>query len=188
MRWFTSSLRRFREDQSGTLIAEAVIVLPMMLWAYLAMFVYWDAYRSINSAQKAAYTISDLISREMNTVPLTPAYITGMRDLMQYLIDDTQAVSIRVSSVTYSKTRTQLEVDWSISPDGALSALTTNTLATVQSRIPAMSDGDHAIIVETQVQYHPAFEVGLGDQVLEQFIVTRPRFNPKICMTGFSCT
>ena len=52
MRWFTSSLRRFREDQSGTLIAEAVIVLPMMLWAYLAMFVYWDAYRSINSAKK----------------------------------------------------------------------------------------------------------------------------------------
>lgn len=188
MRWFTSSLRRFREDQSGTLIAEAVIVLPMMLWAYLAMFVYWDAYRSINAAQKAAYTISDLISREMNNVPLTPAYITGMRNLMQYLVDDTQAVSIRVSSVTYSKARTQLEVDWSISPNGALPELTTNTLGTVESRIPTMADGDHAIIVETQVQYQPAFEVGLSDQVLEQFIVTRPRFTPKICMTGFSCT
>ena len=37
--------------------------------AYLALFVYWDAFRSVNTTQKAAYTISDMISREMAPLP-----------------------------------------------------------------------------------------------------------------------
>ena len=187
MRAFTSQLRRFRDDQSGALIAEAILVLPIMLWAYLALFVYWDVYRSINVSQKAAYTISDLISREMNATPLTPSYVTGMRDLMQYLINNKQTVTLRVTSISYSAQNKRFEVDWSVSPDGAIPKLTTNGLASVANQIPAMSDGDHAIIVETKVHYSPAFNVGLSDKVLEQFVVTRPRFAPKICMTGFEC-
>ena len=44
------------------------------------------------------------------------------------------------------------------------------------------------VIVETEVDYHPAFNVGVNDQVLKQFIVTRPRFVPKLCMTGVTCS
>jgi len=52
---FISRLRRFlRQDESGTLMAEAVLVLPFMLWSYLALFVYWDSYRAVNTVQKAA--------------------------------------------------------------------------------------------------------------------------------------
>ncbi len=43
-------LRRFlRQDESGALMAEAVLVLPFMLWSYLALFVYWDSYRAVNT-------------------------------------------------------------------------------------------------------------------------------------------
>jgi Flp pilus assembly protein TadG len=188
MRKLSHLLRRFRRDQRGVLMAEGLITLPLLLWAYLALFVYWDAYRAINSAQKAAYTLSDMISREMNTTPMTPSYITGMRNLMQYLIGNSQVVSLRVTSVTYSSARGRFEVDWSVSPSSALAALTTGTLAAVKDRIPMMADGDHAIIVETKVPYQPAFDVGLSDTVLEQFVVTRPRFAPKLCMSGFSCS
>lgn len=79
-------LRRFlRQDESGTLMAEAVLVLPFMLWSYLALFVYWDSYRAVNTVQKAAYTVSDMISREI--VSITEAYIVGMDAMMEYLID-----------------------------------------------------------------------------------------------------
>ena len=30
---------RFRREEAGTLMAEAVLVLPFMLWSYLALFV-----------------------------------------------------------------------------------------------------------------------------------------------------
>ena len=36
-------LRDFGRDEKGTIMAETVIVLPLLLWAYLALFVYWDA-------------------------------------------------------------------------------------------------------------------------------------------------
>lgn len=186
MKSLRNLLRRFGRDESGVLMAEAIIVLPFMLWSYLALFVYWDAYRSVNTAQKAAYTISDMISREMVTLPVN--YITGMRDLMRYLIDSDQTVRIRVSSVTWSDDNARFEVDWSRSPDNVMPPLTTSTIANLAYRIPAMADGDRVMIVETEVSYHPAFNVGMNDEVLKQFVVTRPRFIPKICMTGVTCS
>lgn len=181
-------IQRFLRDQSGAVIAEAVIVLPLMLWAYLALFVYWDAFRSVNTSQKAAYTISDMISREMNTAPLPTTYVPGMRDLMAYLVDDDQTVKIRVSSITWSGTNKRIEVDWSRSPNNAFPQLTTATVQALAPKIPQIADGDHVMLVETEVSYHPAFDVGLSDEVLKQFIVTRPRFVQKICMTGVTCT
>lgn len=229
MRSLPTLLRRFCRDEKGSLVAEAVIVLPLLIWVYLALFVYWDAYRSINTSQKAAYTISDMISREMNTAPLTPAYITGMRSLMKYLIDKDQTVKLRVSSVTWSQARNRYEVDWSVSPDGAFPLLTTTNVVGVKSKIPTLADGDHVIVVETAVTYHPLangfgwvanlnsfnwsyqdyvgkrtdgserFQRGANiaapqisqqvtDMDLKQFIVTRPRFAPKLCMQGFTCS
>lgn len=186
MRSLLAQFRRFGRDESGVLMAEAVIVLPFMLWAYLALFVYWDGYRSINTAQKAAYTISDMISREMVTLPAN--YPTGMRDLMRYLLDNDQSVRIRVSSVTWSQVNMRFEVDWSRSPDSAMPQLTTASIQALAQRIPDMADGDRVVLVETEVSYHPAFNVGMTDEVLKQFIVTRPRFIPKLCLTGVVCS
>lgn len=188
-------MRRFGRNEDGSIVAEAVIVLPMMLWAYLALFVYWDAYRSVNAAQKAAYTISDMVSREKITLPVT--YFTGLRNTMRYLIDRDQTVKIRVTSIGCASADTlrlcsfdkgQFSVDWSRSPDNAMAQLTTATLQAMKSKIPNMADGDRVVLVETRVYYEPAFNVGLTDEVLSQFIVTRPRFVPKTCLTGVVCS
>ena len=181
-------IRRFAQDEQGTIIAEAVIVLPMMLWAYLALFVYWDAYRSVNAAQKAAYTIADVISREKATTGLPATYITGLRNTMRYLIDRDQVVKIRVTSISWSALDNQFKVEWSRSPDNAMVQLTTTSLQAMKSRIPNMADGDSVVLVETEVYYTPAFNVGLTDEVLKQFIITRPRVLPKICLVGVPCT
>lgn len=186
MQGFSGLLRRFKRDEAGTLMAEAVLVLPFMLWSYLALFVYWDSYRAINVVQKAAYTISDMISREM--VPVTDAYITGMDSVMEYLIDQDQDAKIRVTSVTWSSVNKRFEVKWSRSPHNGMPALTTSSLQALSGRIPMMSDGDHVVLVEVQVNYEPAFNVGFGDNMLTQFVVTRPRFVPKVCLTGVVCS
>jgi Flp pilus assembly protein TadG len=186
MRAPLAALRRFCRDESGTLLAEAVIVLPLMLWAYMALFVYWDAYRSVNTVQKAAYTVSDMVSREM--VTLNDKYVPGMRNLMRYLIGTDQNIKVRVTSVTWSDANNRFEVDWSRSPDYALPELTTVTIADVAHRIPEMADGDRVMLVEAEVAYHPSFNVGLTDTTLRQFIVTRPRFVPKICLVNVVCS
>ena len=180
-------LRRFFRDESATIMAEAVLVLPFMLWSYLGLFVYWDSFRVMNKVQKASYTISDMISREMVTV--NDAYITGMDTLMESLIDRDQNVSLRVSSVTWSQMRERFEIHWSRSTDAiAMPALTTTTLQLLKDSIPNMSDGDYVVIVETRVGYEPAFDVGMDTQTLSQFIVTRPRFVPKVCLAGVTCS
>ena len=182
---FASLVARFLRDQKGAVIAEAVIVLPVMLWAYLALFVYWDAFRSMNTVQKAAYTISDMVSREM--VGITTAYVNGLDNMLEYLVDNSQTVSLRVTSVTWSVANNRFEVHWSRSPDNAKPVLTTGTLQNYSGQIPNMTAGDYVVIVEVWANYAPSFEVGMEDMVFNQFIVTRPRFLPCIPMDAVAC-
>lgn len=185
--------RDFARDERGTVMVEALIVLPILIWSYLALFVYWESYRAVNTMQKAAYTISDMISRE--NVAISNDYIPGMRDVMEYLNNGRTDVKLRVSSVTYSEADDEFQVHWSRSPDHAMPELTTEDLRQFVvcddpldlrfCLIPDMADGDYVVIVEANTVYRPAFDVsGLGETVLSQFIVTRPRFLPRICLPG----
>lgn len=184
-----SVLQKFARDETGTVMAETVIVLPMLLWSYLALFVYWDSFRSMNMVQKASYTISDIISREMVTLPTT--YFDGMRNVMEMLIDRDQDIKMRVTSITYKQSTGKFEVLWSYSPGAvgvAMPALTTTTLQDVKAKIPAMSDADYATIVETEMPYIPAFNIGMDAMTMKQFIITRPRFVAPTCLVGRVCT
>ncbi len=187
MRSLSSLLRRFGREEGGTVMAEAVLVLPFMLWSYLALFVYWDSFRSLNTVQKAAYTVSDMISREM--VSITPAYINGLDRMMEYLIDQDQDVKLRVSSVYQSDTEGRIKIHWSVAANGAMAPLTTASLQNIKDRIPKMSDGDFVIVVEAEASYTPAFDVGMKRTSLSQFIVTRPRFVTCVLMStaGTTC-
>lgn len=180
------SLKTFMRDETGTVMAETVIVLPILLWAFLALFVYWDSFRSLNTSQKAAYTISDIISREMSERPTT--YFDGLRNVMDRLVDGDQDAKIRVTSITYKQTNLRFEVLWSYSPRGDMTAWDTGTLQSVKDRIPNMSDADYATIVETEVTYTPIFNIGMNATTMKNFIITRPRFVSPTCLTGRVCT
>lgn len=177
---------RFGRDETGVLMAEAVLVLPFMLWSYLALFVYWDAYRAINTVQKAAYTLSDVLSREQTTI--NENYISGLDKMLEYLIDQDQDAKLRVSSVTWSDINNRYEVKWSRSPANALPQLTTASIAAMADKLPNMYNGDYVTLVEIEVNYKPSFNVGLTNQTIRQFVVTRPRFQSAICLTGIVCT
>jgi Flp pilus assembly protein TadG len=186
MSFATRLLQRFGREEAGTLMAEAVLVLPFMLWSYLALFVYWDSYRAINTVQKAAYTVSDMISRERSAV--TEAYLTGMDSIIEHMIDQDQDARIRITEISWSQLNNRYEVFWSRSPHNAMPQLTTASVAALANRLPAMADGDHLVLLEVEVNYKPSFNVGIDPQTLKQFIVTRPRFLPRICLVGVACT
>ncbi len=180
-----SHLRRFLRDEQATVIAEAVIVLPLFLWAFIALFVYWDAFRSMNTVQKAAYTVSDMISREQTGI--SSAYITGMGRVFDYLIDESQTTRMRVTSVTRSAANNRFEVHWSRTAGTGMSPLTTTTLQNYAYEIPTMAPGDYVVIVEVKVDYVPGFNIGMPNQTFRQFIVTRPRFLPCIPLDTIAC-
>lgn len=192
---FTHKISDFLRDERGNVLAEAVIILPAVIWSYLAFFVFWDAYKTTNVAQKAAYTAADLISREQVTLPTT--YVPGMLNLVRYLVNDQISTKIRVTSILFSEglvvnlgvedADDKTMVQWSISPNDAMTPYTDATLLAVLDKIPAMSDGDSVILVETSQDFNPIFDVGMDSRQVTNFVVTRPRFLPKICMTGITC-
>ena len=184
----TSRLRRFCLTEDGTVVVEAVLVLPTLLWVTLAMFVYWDSYRSVNIIQKATYTISDTLSREDREDPIDGAYIDGLREVMDYLLDDEQHAKIRVSSITWKAADDDYSVLWSYSPDEEIPALAVGLLAdqTYQDQVPTLADGDTVIVVEAMVDFSPTFDVGMNDLVIDEFIATRHRAG-RLCFEGFAC-
>lgn len=184
----TGLLRRFGQREDGTVIAEGVVFLPLLIWAFIGLFVYWDAFREMNTVQKAGYTLSDVLSRQKTGVDNT--YITGMKKLFDYLVSsDGSDTTLRVTSVTRNISTDKYEVHWSRTTNGtAMPVLTTTTLQEHLNKIPTMSYADYAIIVEVQAPYAPIFNVGLPDQVFSEFIVTRPRFLPCVAMNNTPCS
>ncbi|NBZ89980.1 TadE/TadG family type IV pilus assembly protein [Stagnihabitans tardus] len=180
------ALTRFAAREDGSVVAEGVIVLPLLIWAFIGLFVYWDAFREMNTVQKAGYTLSDVLSRQQTGV--TNAYVVGMQDLFDYLVGDDSENSIRVTSVTRNGTNDKFEVHWSRTTNSErMPALTTTKLQDYIAQIPSMADNDYAVIVEVNVPYTPAFDVGLGDRVFTEFIVTRPRFLHCVPMDNVPC-
>lgn len=186
VRTLSQSVRRFLRGEDGTIIAETVIVLPMLLWAYIGLFVYWDCFRSLNTVQKATYTVSDMLSRAQTGI--TSSYIDGLEQVVEYLIDHDQNATMRVTSISWNTVNNRFEVHWSRSTDQTgLPPLTTVTLQNFTSQIPTMTAGDYVVIVEVKVPYVPSFNVGMTAQTFNEFIVTRPRFLPCIPLDNISC-
>jgi hypothetical protein len=93
----------FVRCERGTVMVETVIVAPLLFWTVMAMFSYWDIYRSVNVIQKATYTVSDVISRQRQNDGITSAEFLGFRKLMNYLIDQDQQVEMRVTSLSFEE-------------------------------------------------------------------------------------
>ena len=70
MRKLKQRFGTFLRDEDGLILAEGLLMLPLVIWALVAMFIYWDVFRTINITQKAAYGVADLLSRQKVEIPL----------------------------------------------------------------------------------------------------------------------
>lgn len=170
-------LRFFLEDVRGSMAAEAMIILPLLIWWYVASFQFFDAFREKNVNLKAAYTLADMISRE--TATLDKNYMEGLNLVFDYLTNSSDPTWIRVSSIEWDDEDKEFAIGWSY----ATKSKPKHTNSSIQNeahQIPAMAVGDTAILVETFSNYKPIFNIGLEQQWYDTFIVTRPRFTSKI--------
>lgn len=191
------SLRAFIKDESGVLLAEALITLPLLIWGFVALFVYWDLYRTINVSQKAAYSISDLLSRQ---VVVTDEFVEGLSDVLDFLTPGTAGSRMRITSMEFDEgTNVQATFDGDdhyhllfscSSHEVQAPPYKESELKALQPQIPTLDNLGTVIIVETWTDYVPDFDIGLlnvapglGGQTFEHFIVTAPRTR-RVCLEG----
>lgn len=184
---YRSRLRHLRRDESGSMAVEGVLsVLLLMGWLLVALQIS-DGYRVKTINSTAAVTISDLLSREKNTIG--PTYVVQMKKVFDFVTDARGDSWIRVTGIEWSTTNDQFEVLFSYATGGK-QGYTTAALQSEAGRIPAMADGNMAVIVETSMNFDPLFgmgdraitmggettHIGLGSGIwMSNFVVTQPR-------------
>ncbi|MBP0484059.1 pilus assembly protein [Sagittula sp. M10.9X] len=183
-------LRGFAEDTRGNVTLETVIWLPLLLTVLASMVSLHDAFRYKSLNTKAAYTISDALSRE--TEPVDDAYLDGMVDVLEFLTISAGPYSVRVTLVSFDADTLNYDgsvrsagagyqVDWS-QVRGDFIALTDAELAEMTANLPEMLDNERVILVETRTEYIPPFEIPILNEadLFYTYGFTRPRFAPKI--------
>lgn len=176
-----SRLRRFRKDDEGSIVAEAVIMFPTLFAAVLAMFVFFDAFRNQAINLKANYTISDSFSRESRMINNT--YMINAWNLHRFLTNSNTLTRLQVSVIQYYAEDDEYKVVWSRNKGGGVT-VTDGTLADIgllSTQVPVMPDLERLIVVQTSVDYEPRFSIGLDAFTFENMIFTRPRIGQGLC-------
>jgi len=176
-------LTRFRRDEGGSIAAEAALMFPLLLWTVLASYVYFEAFRNQSVNTKAAYTISDALSRETEMIDNT--YLTSLWRLHEFLTNSAHDTGIRVTVVEFDGGDPEVQgdeeylVSWSREKGDTHGSFDSDL---IEDSLPVMPDGETVIVVQTWVVHEPVFSVGLDAFEFEDFVVTRPRFAPNgIC-------
>jgi hypothetical protein len=176
MRALRSLLVRFKGREDGSIAVETVIMLPLMFWAYLAMYSTFDTFRMYNLNQTAAYTVGDAISRE--TQAIDADYLRGMQQLFEYLTRGTGQTALRVSSIWYDQANDRYHADWS-QVRGTVQPLTSDDVRDWHDKLPVMPDNERVTLVETWRDFEPLFKTGLERRDIHNFVFTRPRHAPR---------
>lgn len=169
--------RSFLSETDGSVTVEFLLIMPFLFWAFMASYVYFDGYRQSTLNVKAAYTISDLISRE--TAAINDDYIDSMVELMEAMIRSRSQVRMRVSVIRWDEEDDRYYVDWSAAR-GFVNERTDETISHIRNQLPAMPDDERVILVETANTFVPLYNIGMSNKSLQNIVFTRPRFAPQV--------
>ncbi|NDU99420.1 TadE/TadG family type IV pilus assembly protein [Pseudoroseicyclus tamaricis] len=173
-----SLIRRLRRSEEGSVVIEGVIMMPIIAWCFVACYSFFDAFHARSNNIRAAFTISDTLTRETNYV--TPGYMDGLLALQRFLMIGSDNARLRVTVFHYDGDGEELMLNWS-QGIGGYAAMTEAELRGMEAQIPTLASGDSAILVETQSDYEVPFKVGLEDETFHEFVVARPRFSGQLC-------
>ncbi len=173
-------LKSFRRDERGIITVEAIMVFPLLFWTVSMTFVAFEGFRQSASNLKAAFTVSDLISRETQTI--TDVYIDSLHELMEKMVNNNSQMNLRVSLIVFDEEDDRHYVRWS-STRGYDVKWTDDSIHEIRSQLPPMPNQDTLILVETSNEYVPIFYTGFKfatGVTFENFVFTRPRFTNEI--------
>jgi len=172
-------LKQFGRDETGTVTVEFMIMLPLLIWCFAGMHVFFAAYRSQTINVKATYTIGDQVSRETNYI--TPEYVDSLNNLHEFLTNTSSPSAIRITAFEYERDDDTYRVIWSQGRGGQPNRPTDARILDVRSQLPVMPDEEIAILTEAWVDFQPGNFVGLEPFTSHEVVVTRPRFASQIC-------
>lgn len=178
---------RFLKNEKGSLSVEACFAVPILAWAIVATFVFFDAFKTLNISQKATFTVADMISRE--EAPIDDDYLTALFETFQYLAGDSGPSAIRVSLVEAALDPDTGDEVLELTRSEGYNYDDLEDLEPIRDLIPILSPGEQLIVVESVQQWTPAFGVGLATYRFREVALARPRFAPRICWeTMVGCT
>jgi hypothetical protein len=169
---------RFSRSEEGSLSVETVLTVPILVWAIVATFVFWDAFKTLNLSQKATYTIADMLSREQNVV--NDDYIASMHEIFDLLAGESGQNAIRVSVVTRSPDANGIEDIRLVWSEGS-GVVDLPDIEPLRDRLPTIANGEHIIVGESEQRWSPAFAVGLASYRFREVALSRPRFTAQLC-------
>jgi hypothetical protein len=173
-----SRIQAFRSDTDASVTVEFVMAVPMLFWALTGSYVFLDGYRQSFVNLNAAYTISDMISRE--TEAINDDYLDSMYELHRLLTRATSSTTLRVTVVYWNEEDGRFYHDWS-KTRGTIDPLTSSDILLMTPRLPVVPNAERVILVETSNSFIPTFNnVGIGEMSLDNFIFTSPRFAPQL--------
>jgi hypothetical protein len=164
-------MRNFLRDTRAAVALETVLVTPMLVWALVGSFVFFDAYRVYNTSVKATYMVADMLSRQTNTV--FGHDIEGMANVIDNIIRGAGEVQMRTTQI--GMVAGNYQVDWSHGVNGAARIFNSNIDA-IRDRLPVMPNGERIVLVETFVAYQAPFNIGLTVVRFDNFTIVRPRY------------
>lgn len=177
-----SDVKRALKDERGSFSVEAVLMFPLLVWAFMAMYVFFEGLRESNINLKATYTISDLLSRETDLIDET--YLDGINDVYAWLSRSANPVSMRVTVVRFDAATDSHVNIWSRGVGGKPDLNQQEVDNIISPRVPIMADASTAIVVETWSTYDPIMDIGLTDTNIHNLVVTTPRFTEQLMLAG----
>ena len=166
--------RRFLRDDSASVTVEAVMVLPLLIWGYFGMFILFEGYRALSTNIRVSYTISDLLSREVNAV--NADYIDGLNAIQEVMTQSAQRTVLRVSVVSYDEDADDHALEWSYSTPGQEPIEAADIDTAIIPYLPPMPHGGQLVVVETWMAFEPFMNISLDSFYFESLVTTRPRF------------
>lgn len=164
----------FARDTKGTVAVESIVLLPLVIWTYVAMFTFFDMLRMKSVNQKAAFTIADAYSRE--TQKINDTYVDSTFTLFQGLTRVSNP-GLRVTVISYDQDTDKYTVKWSERRGAAApSQLNDNNVNSLRSWLPRIASGDEFILLETWNDYKIPFKIGMDDWQMKSHVFMNPRF------------
>lgn len=179
----TSRISAFARDTRGSVNIEAILFFPLLIGLMASSIVFYDAFRKDSLAQKAAYTIGDMISRETDAIDAT--VIASARELASAMVDMHKSdVTVRVTQVTWNRNAGEYRRNWSKRSGNLVAVMSHDTVNDMADELPTLKPGERIILVDVVVDYEWPIDLGFDDFEITNTIFTRPRFAPQLAWSN----
>jgi len=164
-------LKSYRSEERGSLTVEAVLMMPLLFFAFIGTIVFFDPFRAQYLNQRATYTVADYVSRATIVDVRT---MNNLHTILEVLSPTRSTAKLRVSVVCWEESRNRYVVSWSESRGGA-TRHNTATINTISDRLPPVPDRNEFILVETWMPQGVNYFINNADITFENSVFTKGR-------------